>query len=148
MATLSSIRKKYGASGRKLYIDEFVEREIKQIIEFAEQNIVSNSALYAAAVGDIKPVASDTRRVCSVPRGFRVIYSVEDQAIGLCRHLTVSLGDSKSLPSKAVINDLMSIFGFEGEMDDCYIWVEELRTTTAINLIQPLKWDRTTFTLT
>jgi len=148
MATLTNIRKRHGASGRRIYIDKTVEKNIARIIKFAEENIISHATLEAMEAENIRPIGDDRRYVCSIPRGFRVVYSIEDQAIGLCRHISISLGDSKSLPSKAVINEIISRFGFEGDMDDCYIWVEELRITTAINLIQPLKWDRTTSTLT
>jgi hypothetical protein len=148
MATLSSIRKKYGASKRRLYVDEIAKEEIERVIKHAEENIVSGATLESMAAGLIKPVGDDRRHVCRLSRGFRVVYSIENQAIGLCRHLSISLGDTRSLPSLAVMNELMERFGFDGEVEDCYVWVEELRTTLAINLFQPLKWDRKTSTLT
>jgi len=79
----------------------------------------------------------------------RIVYSIEEQAIGLCRHLSVSISGTTSVPNQSSLNGLVKLFGFEGDVTDCYVWVEELpHSISAVNLVQPLEWDRETSTLT
>jgi hypothetical protein len=132
----------------KLYIDSAAEREVKRVIKYAESHIVSHSALEAMVAGRVTPVGDKRGHVCTFRRNYRIVYSIEEQAIGLCRHLSVSLAQTKHVPGKAALNEILKLFGFDGDIRDCYVWVEELEHVNAVNIVQPLKWDRETSTIT
>jgi len=146
MVSLSSLENLI--TSRKLFVDSAAEREVERVIKYAENNIVSYSMLEAMVAGQVSPVGDKRGHVCVIPREYRIVYSIEEQAIGLCRHLSVSLAQSKYIPDQDALNKIIKLFGFDGEIEDCYVWVEELRHVNAVNIVQPLKWDRETSTLT
>ena len=147
MVTLSDINEQTFSKRGLRKIDEITEEMIKRVIKYAEENIVPHSMLEAMIDGHAPPVGDNKYHNCTI-RPYRVVYSIEEQAIGLCRHLSVSLPKSRSIPNLNVLNELIEMFGFEGDIHDCYVWIEDLTPIRAVNLVQPLKWDRETSTLT
>ncbi|MHA1169476.1 MAG: hypothetical protein ACTSRU_16745 [Candidatus Hodarchaeales archaeon] len=146
MVTLSSMSKL--VTSRKLYIDSAAKKEVQRVVDYAESHVVSHSVLEAMVAGQVAPVGDKRGHVCTVPRNYRIVYSIEEQAIGLCRHLSVSLTQTKHVPGKAALNEILKLFGFDGDIRDCHVWVEELEHVNAVNFVQPLKWDRETSTIT
>ena len=69
----------------------------------------------------------------------RIVFSIEEQPIGLCRHISISLDASKFLPSTKSMNKIIKKFGFEEEIDNCYVYVEEFDYANAVNIIEPIK---------
>jgi hypothetical protein len=146
MVTLASLENL--VISRKLYINSAAKREVERVIKYAESHIVSYSALEAMVTGQISPVGDKRGHVCLIPREYRIVYSIEEQAIGLCRHLSVSLNETKYIADQNALNKILELFGFDGDISDCYVWIEELDNVNAVNIVQPLKWDRETSTLT
>jgi len=148
MVMLSDIRESKISLTKLRRIDSITEENIERVIEYAEKNIISHSMLEAIVAGEAPPVGDNKYHACII-RPFRVVYSIEEQAIGLCRHLSVSIPKSSSVPNQDALSGLIKLFGFDGDVTDCYAWVEELpHSINAVNLVQPLKWDRETSTLT
>jgi len=148
MVMLSDIRESKISTRRLRRLDSITKQEVERVIEYAEKNIVSHSTLEAMIAGQARPVGDNKLHACII-RPFRIVYSIEEQAIGLCRHLSVSISGTTSVPNQSSLNGLVKLFGFEGDVTDCYVWVEELpHSISAVNLVQPLEWDRETSTLT
>lgn len=47
-----------------------------------------------------------------IPRGFTVTYTIEEQPIGLCRHISVSVDTPGRLPNSHALAWLLEAFGF------------------------------------
>ena len=60
-----------------------------------------------------------------IPMGYTATYTVEEQPMGLCRHLSVSVPNEK-MPNPAAVQEIMSLFGFETVLGT------KMKTSTAI----------------
>lgn len=122
---------------RPLAIGEKEKKAIKQLIEYARTHPYSREKLQLIvdgmeqAPGDIKPYS------ISLPVGFKVVFTIEDQPMGICKHLSVSVDDPKKLPSPEAINMIAEEFGFVGTVENMEygtVFLEE--ESNAINIIQ------------
>jgi hypothetical protein len=76
-----------------------------------------------------------------IPDGFRVTYTEEQQPMGLCRHISVSVADTDRVPNPVAIQMLLSLFGFERLLGDRQMVYPEKygNGLTAINVIEPME---------
>lgn len=84
----------------------------------------------------IPPAGANPNHVCHIPQGFRCVYTIEEQPVGWCRHLSVSVDDPEKMPSIEAIEVLILEFGFTGRLRDCYVYMEEDISPKAVNIIQ------------
>lgn len=79
---------------------------------------------------------------CDLPIGFRVVYSEEEQPIGWCRHLSVSVDAVDKTPNMKALEFIMAAFGFRNayvKHPEILVFVEPLSTGIAVNLIELLE---------
>lgn len=103
---------------RVLMIDPTVRRHIQHLIGFAMENPVSRRQLTQTVELNAPPVGNNPRHCLVVPVGYRCVYSVEDQPHGLSRHLSVSVGRPRHLPSPEAMTVLMLEFGFSAQFSE------------------------------
>ena len=73
---------------------------------------------------------------CNIPTHFRCVFSYEQQPLGLCKHLSVSVGKDKKLPHPTVIEMIMKEFGFKGGIQDqLSVWLEPQENPYAVNVL-------------
>jgi hypothetical protein len=78
-----------------------------------------------------------------IEHGFRCAISFEEQPIGLCRHLSVSVESEtpEALPNHQVVRALCAEFrlNIKGQgFDGCHVWIEEYEPGKfAVNVIAP-----------
>lgn len=73
-----------------------------------------------------------------LPGGYRASISFEEQPIGLCRHLSVSVDTAGMLPNMLAVGMIAEAFGFVAGMER-QIWVEEFDPGHhAINVVEPV----------
>lgn len=127
---------------RVLQIGPKEKEAIQTLIDYAEGHRVDGELLQRSlrrewAVGD------DPNYICYIEQGYRIVYSIEQQPIGWCRHLSVSVDDTNKLPHPAAIELLMEEFGFRCKLKECLnTWIEEnvlLPTGIAVNAINILQ---------
>ena len=106
---------------------------INNVIEFAKSHPITLKQLEekSITVGNIK------EHVCTLPMSFRVVFSFENQPIGWCRHISISVPDKNKLPSHQAVSMIINEFGFPKDINDQdNVWVETDCTPNAINVIK------------
>jgi len=106
-----------------------------KVISYAQEHKYSMGDLRRVMEGINPPAGDNPRHVCHFFHGYKVVYSIEEQPLGLCHHLSVSI-DSE-LPCVEAVEAIMKEFGIIGTIYDClHTWIEEDR---AINLLQKIE---------
>ena len=128
---------------RALIIDENAKNQIRKLIEYAEHKPVSLQDMQDTLSGKKKPIGDNLMHVLHLFQGYRVVYSEENQPMGLCRHLSISVEGDK-YPHPVACEEILKEFGFrlKGKIEqtaDIMPWMEPEKR--AINFIQ-LKWPR------
>jgi hypothetical protein len=121
---------------RALILDEEAKSAIKKVITYAESHRVTMDLLQKTIAGKHPPVGDNKHHACYLISGFKVVYSIEEQPVGLCRHLSVSVDFDGKLPSIPAVEAIMKEFGFTGDIMDCLnVWVENDK---AVNVLQQI----------
>ncbi len=119
-----------------LIIDEEAKARIKEVKEYAERNHYSIDDLLDIKNGVQEPPGDNGFYSCHLMEGYRVVYTIEDQpSVGLVRHMSISLNEQ--LPSVPSVQLIMEEFGFENQLQDCYLFLEDTPTGKAINVLEP-----------
>jgi hypothetical protein len=101
---------------RALLIDEITRKKIADVIRYAEENVYSMDDLLDMINGQLRPPGDDVFRVIVIPIGYRTVYSLEDQASGMCRHISISVPNSGKLPSIPAVQMIIKEFGFKNDL--------------------------------
>jgi len=123
---------------RPLVIGDAERAVIRRIIEHAERNIVSLERLQRMVAGHEAPIGDSSDFVCVIPVGYRCVYSLEEQPMGICRHLSISVVGDGAAPNEAAVAMLATEFGFRDGMKGAdQLWTESIGPgKVAINLMQ------------
>jgi hypothetical protein len=116
---------------RPLIIDYEAKVEITRVLSYARGHVIKVVDWVNLPVGD------NPEYVCHIFKGFRVVYSIEDQPhYGLCHHLSISVDSEDRLPNIPAVEMIMKEFGLLGTINDCLtIWIEE-KGNMAVNMLQ------------
>lgn len=97
---------------RPLVLDDSSKALVADVVQFAEAHRMSIDTLKAVVAGDIEPPGSNSNFSCTVPIGYRCVYTIEQQPkLGWCRHLSVSVLNGPA-PNEHAVNMLLKEFGF------------------------------------
>lgn len=117
---------------RPLIITPEKQDEIAAAVRRAEANPISFEKLRAGAVEPSKTeIALSDRKPgyerppsehVLIPIGYRAAFSIEDQPVGLCHHISVSVEQPGKLPSKDAVIMIAAAYGIT-RADS--IWLEE-----------------------
>ncbi len=82
----------------------------------------------------------------SIPVGYNVVYSIEQNEPGWCHHFAISVTQPRMDPSPGAVTRILEMFGVKGTttkgvlQEAIQIWGEKLSTTNeARNLLYPIK---------
>ncbi len=131
-------------------IDDTVREGIKQLRDLAFANPVALETLKAAAermnindhtTRDSEFDALQDRFAILVPMGYKVVFTVEHQPMGMCRHLSMSSPTPGRAPIPAAVQMVMDEFGFEHPLQECHVYPEKFGDNwVAINVIEPISY--------
>lgn len=122
---------------RPLIIGDEAKAKIAKVRAYAEQNVISLNEVIRLLGQTERAVGDDERRVCHLEVGFRVVFSLEEQPSGLCRHLSVSVTGDK-YPNEHAVELLAREFGFEQPKEQWLTWLEEhVRAVNVVELANP-----------
>ena len=123
------------AEMRALVIDEKTRNEISKVLEYAEAHRQTVDDLAIAVHNKKSAVGNDPRFRVYIHDGYRVVYSVEEQPGGTCKHLSVSLTDTANFPSPIAVSEILKEFKMADIVSDITlgVWIEDGR---AINILQ------------
>lgn len=82
------------------------------------------------AVGD-----TDPGYLCEVPGGYRICFSIEQQPVGWCRHISISVDTPGMLPNIHAVDLLLNEFGFRGSIATGGV-MKYVEGQTAINVLE------------
>ena len=128
---------------RPLIIDEDAKTDIARVIAYAAEHPLDTKTMHRAIVHPEMAIGNNQKHGCIVKIGYRCVYSIEDQPMGKCRHLSVSVLGSGTAPNEAAVEMLMKEFGFTCSLTNCdSMWIEEIEDgKIAINIMQKLPLD-------
>jgi len=123
---------------RPLVITEAERASIRRVVEHAERNVVSRKRLEDMIAGRASAPGDTSEFTCVIPVGYRCVYSIEEQPMGVCRHLSISVLGEGVAPSEAAVDMLAAEFGFRGGVKAMnQAWMENIaKNKFAINLVQ------------
>lgn len=109
-----------------LLIDENVKSDIAKVIAYAEKNPYTMDMLLDRMNKAI-PIPGDMEEyTVLIPFGFKVVFTIEQQNKGDIRHLTMSTATPGRLPNPTTVEEIIKLFGFENEMSDCILDIEDI----------------------
>jgi len=128
-----------------LLIDAAARAAIDQARERAKTHVISREVLEAgAAPGKFNVTLADRKPGFERPPSehlvlgtYRVAFSLEDQPMGLCAHLSASSPAAGKVPGPEVMEVLAREFGFAGDFpQEVRVWLEEFDPGhRAVNLL-------------
>jgi hypothetical protein len=119
---------------RALIIDDEARDKIKTVVAYAEANRHTIERMKRLASGDATPAGKNESNVLKLDHGYKVVFSIEEQAMGWCRHLSVSVNTPGRYPNEQAVLMIMSEFGMGNRFEDCLkVWLEE--EAEAVNVL-------------
>lgn len=132
---------------RPLVINDQVRAQIAEAIKKAEQHPVPIAFLMTAGIEDKPNVSLADRKpgferpaseLVIIPFGYHVAYSIEEQPIGLCGHLSISVDKPGMTPAPEAVVMIAEEYGIKFPSKMTKFWVEEFDPGHhAINLVSP-----------
>ena len=126
-----------------IFMDNEVNNRIVEVILYAEANPFSFDVMKHASENKIAIIPEDcTDYQIELPMGYRIIYTVEEHPMGLCRH--ISMSHEYKIPKITDVLTILDNFGFYTKLQDkeAYTYVEECivdgNKCKAINVIEKM----------
>jgi hypothetical protein len=117
-----------------LVVDQRMRERLRALQEYAKENIITADRLKLMVEGKVRPIGDNENFSVYIPLGYRAVFSIEEQPIGLCRHLSISVARHAKLPNPQAVEEVMKYLGFIGGVTKCQVWIEN---KIAINVLQP-----------
>ncbi len=125
---------------RPLVIDNNVRLAAQAVVDYAALHAHTCHDLMAVIKGTRQPAGDDRRHVLEIPVGYRVVYSIEQQAapLGWCHHLSVSIPVAGRAPSIEAVNEIGKLFGMDLRLPQCdpdrlHVYMED--GTESVNVV-------------
>lgn len=125
---------------RGLLISPVEKEKIKDLVEFASDNVVDTDTMLDIKNGDIKPVGDNPNYVIEIPIGFRIVYSVEQIGENKQRHISVSVegGNRNKMPNPTAVDMILKEFEMDQSKQNKMYLEEEIG---AVNIIAPYIYE-------
>ena len=121
-----------------MIITEEVSARIKEVVHYAEKHIFSMDDMLDIMNKQREPPGNDPNHVVFIPIGIKVVFTMDKQNIGICKHISISVDRPGKLPNPLVVENILLEFGIETPMHDCVIDVEDLsHGYQAITIVEP-----------
>lgn len=125
---------------RPLIIDNNLKDKIGKLVAYAEKHPFTIDNLQDIKK-KVREVPGDMEGyVLLLPFGYKIVFSIELQPAGKVRHLSMSVDEDGKLPNPGVVGEIMKLIGFDNEMEDCTIYMEDISPVRkAINVLEVAK---------
>jgi len=121
-----------------LCIDDATKIKIKQVVANAQLHPWTSDIMRRVMQGEYPPAGDYENLKIIIPVGYKAVFSLEEQPLGWCQHLSVSINTEGKLPSQEAIAVIMEEFGMGADLHDCIsVWVDP--DTQSINVLTALK---------
>lgn len=131
----------------KVMLDGYTNSLVQDLKKYAEENPITEEHILEMKKGKRLPVGDLEEYVVDGP-GFRMVYSVEQQPMGPCRHLSVSAKSHALVPHPDLVDHIMGLLGFDSELQSrgkvtqLTVWQEKTPFGPAINVLEPINVER------
>jgi len=119
---------------RILQIDDNSKKDICKLKMYAKANRFDKFQLKLIMSGDLIPAGDNPDYVIHLHDGYRVVYSIEQQPIGWCRHISISVETKGKYPNEQAVENILKAFDITPLKDSVSVWVD--RGTESINVLQ------------
>lgn len=111
---------------RPLIINETSRLIIAETIKYAEKNKISKPFLMAAMNGKMPCPGDNPNYCCYFEVGYKVVFTVEEQPCGWCKHISVSVASPKKdvLPNVESVKLIMQEFGMDS-LEESNLYIED-----------------------
>ena len=114
------------------------ERErIAAVTTHAHANVIPLARLELIVQGTQAPYYTPDI-LAEIPVGFRVLYAIEEQPVGLYRHLSASVDGEDRWPHPAAVEAILAAFGMPALAQSAAVWRESHRGRERRNIINVL----------
>lgn len=121
-----------------LILDERALQKIKDLVDFAEANILQTVDLEDMISGNRSVAGDQEGYYCFLNIGYKVVLTIEMHDFGLLRHTSISVHKEGCLPPVPAVEMLMPLLGFKTHLMDCIKEVEEFGNHVAINIAEKI----------
>lgn len=125
-----------------LVMDEVAQSKLDAIRRHAEHNPITSEVVQEIMDGRRCPVGDDPDFKTTLDFGYTVVYSVEKQPFGWCRHISISLATDRPdelMPHPEAIREIMKMCGFDRPLEQCLVYLEEDISPKAVNILCPVE---------
>lgn len=121
-----------------MIITDEVSTRIKEVVRYAEKHIFSMDDMLDIINKQREPPGNDPHHVVYIPIGIKVVFTMDKQNIGICKHISISVDRPGKLPNPLVVENILLEFGIETPLHDCVINFEDLsHGYQAITIVEP-----------
>lgn len=125
---------------RPLIIDDELKANIAKLVEYAEKNPFTMDDLLDIYNKQMQPAGDMGPYTLVLQFGFKIVYTIEKQVNGDVRHLSISVDAPGKLPNPGVVEEIMRLIGFDNELSDCVIYLEDIGPNhQAINVLEVIE---------
>ncbi|MEK6829101.1 MAG: hypothetical protein AABY15_03160 [Nanoarchaeota archaeon] len=122
---------------RPLIIDDEIKDKLKNLASYAERNPFTMDDLLDTMNKQLAPAGDMEHYVVHIPFGYKVAFSIEQQAVGDVRHLSMSVDAVGKLPNVIAVEEIMKIIGFKNKLENCVVKLEDIgENRQAINVLE------------
>jgi len=118
---------------RVLILDDDAKKSIKKLMDYAHSHVLSLPMMQKTMTIELAPVGDIPDHVLYLHEGYRVVFSIETQSVGICKHLSISVRSNATHPHPAAVEQIMQEFGMGTIKEALSVWIEN--ETAAINVL-------------
>jgi len=123
---------------RLLQINDETNEDIAKVVKYANEHKFTIDQMKLLMAGDIEPPGDNPDYMLYINNGYRVVYSLEEQPIGWCHHISISVDKEKKYPHGIATQMIMGAFGMDGNLkNNVSVWMD--KNTQSINILQRVK---------
>lgn len=117
---------------RPLVLGEQARKDVDSVLQYANSHKHSKDFMQRRMKNPDAHIPGDMAGyTCFIDFGYKCVYTVEEQPMGWCHHLSVSVDEKGKCPSIPAFKEIMKFFGIQTELDDGHVYMEG----QAVNII-------------
>lgn len=121
---------------RPLIIGEAERQKILNLKSYAIDNPVNLETMIQIKNGNVPPVGDYSQYCICIPKGFKIVYSIEQHPGGWFKHISISV-NAKKYPSEEHILAILDKFDFD-DVNSPNVMVYQEHMARAINVVQKI----------
>lgn len=115
-----------------LILDDEAKESIKMLMCYAQSHVLFLPMMEKTLKGEQAPVGDNPDYVIYIHEGYRIVFSIETQPIGMCKHLSISVRGT--YPHPTAVEQIMQEFGMGNKIGEVLnVWIED--ETAAISVL-------------